>query len=101
MQAGGTAQTCFSPWSWPGQPLPLWGEKETQPRAGRERVDTESFQLLYLYNSAELNSLLKPADLCPFQHFLHTVPLFFFFLPAAVNLDALVDINILSFKESC
>lgn len=25
----------------------------------------------------------------------------FFFLPAAINLDALVDINILSFKESC
>lgn len=69
--------------------------------AGGDHADVESFQLLYLCNSAELKWLSEQADLCPFQHFLHAVPLFSFFLPAAVNLDALADINILSFKEFC
>lgn len=69
--------------------------------AGRDHTDTKSFQLLYLCNSAELKWLSERADLCPFQQFLHTVPLFSFSVPAAINLDALADINILSFKAFC
>lgn len=54
-----------------------FGGEINQLREGSDCVDTESFQLLYLYNSSELKLLLKQADLYPFQALLHTVPLFF------------------------
>lgn len=55
----------------------VWRRNKTNWREGSDCVDTESFQLLYLYISSELKLLLKQADLYPFQALLHTVPLFF------------------------
>lgn len=73
-------------------------EKQNQLREGSDCVDTESFQLLYLYIKVQsLNCSWSRQIYIPSKHCCILFPSSF--LPAAINLDALVDINILSFKE--